>query len=52
MEYRSAASFSNGENREASLTSGDFFTNGSIGEGFLTIGICLCILDMCGGNVL
>ena len=25
-----------------------FFTNGTIGEGFLTIGICLCILGMCG----
>ena len=36
----------NGANRKASLTNGDFFTNGTIGEGFLTIGICLCILDM------
>ena len=45
-----AASFSNGANRKASLTNGDFFTNGSIGEGFLTIGIRLCILDMCDLN--
>ena len=37
----------NGANHEASLTNGDFFTNGTIGDGFLTIGICLCILDMC-----
>ena len=36
-----------GVNRKDSLTNGDFFTNGTIGEGFLTIGICLCILDMC-----
>ena len=36
----------NGANRKASLTNGDFFTNGTVGEGFLTIGICLCILDM------
>ena len=48
VEYRSDASFSNGANRKASLTNGDFFTKGSIGEGFLTIGICLCILNMCG----
>ena len=33
----------NGANRKASLTNGDFFTNGTIGDGFLTIGICLCI---------
>ena len=49
--HRSAEEISirtNGANRKASLTNGDFFTNGSIGEGFLTIGICLCILDMCG----
>ena len=39
IEHRSAASFSIG-------------TNGSIGEGFLTIGICLCVLDMCGGQIL
>ena len=48
--HRSAEEISirtNGANRKASLTNGDFFTNGSIGEGFLTIGICLCILDMC-----
>ena len=38
----------NGANRKASLTNGDFFTNGTIGDRFLTIGICLCILDMCG----
>ena len=38
IEHRSAASFSVGATG----------TNGSIGEGFLTIGICLCILDMCG----
>ena len=47
--HRSAEDISirtNGANRKASLTNGDFFTNGSIGEGFLTIGICLCILDM------
>ena len=53
MEHRSAEEISirtNGANRKASLTNGDFFTNGSIGEGFLTIGICLCILDMCGGH--
>ena len=37
----------NGTNRKASLTNGDIFTNGTIGEGFLTIGICLCILGMC-----
>ena len=37
----------NGANRKASLTNGDFFTNGTIGEGFLTIGICLCLLDKC-----
>ena len=37
MERRSAASFSIGA----------IGTNGSIGEGFLTIGICLCVLDMC-----
>ena len=37
----------NGANHKASLANGDFFTNGTIGEGFLTIGICLCILDMC-----
>ena len=42
MEYRSAASFSNGANRKASLTNGDFLPMVS-----LTIGICLCILDMC-----
>ena len=45
--HRSAEEISirtNGANRKASLTNGDFFTNGSIGEGFLTIGICLCIL--------
>ena len=41
----------NGANRKASLTNGDLFTNGTIGEDLLTIGICLCILDMCGfGN--
>ena len=40
IEHRSAASFSIGA----------IGTNGSIGEGFLTIGICLCILDMCGGK--
>ena len=40
----------NGANRKTSLTNGDFFTNGTSGEGFLTIGICLCILDMCEGN--
>ena len=39
----------NGANRKASLTNNDFFTNGTIGEGFLTIGICLCIF-MCGGK--
>ena len=33
----------NGANRKASLTNGDLFTNGIIGDGFLTIGICLCI---------
>ena len=38
----------NGANRKASLTNGYFFTNGTIDEGFLTIGISLCILDMCG----
>ena len=37
----------NGANCKTSLKNGDFFTNGTIGEGFLTIGICLCILDMC-----
>ena len=37
IEHRSAASFSIGA----------IGTNGSIGEGFLTIGICLCVLDMC-----
>ena len=37
IKHRSAASFSIGA----------IGTNGSIGEGFLTIGICLCILDMC-----
>ena len=26
------------------------FTNDTIGEGFLMIGICLCILDTCGGS--
>ena len=36
IEHRSAASFSIGA----------IGTNGSIGEGFLTIGICLCVLDM------
>ena len=35
IEHRSAASFSIGA----------IGTNGSIGEGFLTIGICLCILE-------
>ena len=40
----------NGANRKASLRNVYFFTNGTIGEGFLTIGICLCILDMCGIN--
>ena len=37
IEHRSAASFSIGA----------IGTDGSIGEGFLTIGICLCVLDMC-----
>ena len=37
----------NGANHKAPLTNDDFFTNGIIGEGFLTIGTCLCILDMC-----
>ena len=37
IEHRSAASFSIGA----------IGTNGSIGEGFLTIGTCLYILDMC-----
>ena len=37
IEHRSAASFSIGA----------IGTNGSIGEDFLTIGICLCVLDMC-----
>ena len=38
----------NGANHKASLMNGDFFfTNGTIGDSFLTIGICLCILDMC-----
>ena len=32
---------------KATLRNGDQFTNGTIGEGVLTIGICLCILDMC-----
>ena len=41
----------NGANRKASLTNGDFFTSGTIGEGFLTIGICLCILNMCVKHV-
>ena len=41
------SSRTNGASRKASLTIGDFFTNATIGEGFLTIGICLCILDMC-----
>ena len=40
IEHRSAASFSIGA----------IGTNGSIGEGFLTIGICLCVLDMCDEN--
>ena len=39
IEHRSAASF----------CIGVIGTNGSIGEGYLTIGFCLCILDMCGG---
>ena len=37
IEHRLAASYSIGA----------IGINGSIGEGFLTIGICLCILDMC-----
>ena len=37
IEHRSAASFSIGA----------IGTIGSIGEGFLTIGICLCVLGMC-----
>ena len=47
----------NGTNRKASLTNGGFYqcyhwwrpplVEASIGEGFLMIGICLCILDMC-----
>ena len=37
----------NGTNRKLSLTKGGFFTSGTIGEGFLMTGICLCILDMC-----
>ena len=40
IEHRSAASFSIGA----------IGTNDSIGEGFLTIGICLRILDMCVTN--
>ena len=32
----------------ASVSIGAISNNGSIGEGFLTIGICLCILAMCG----
>ena len=32
---------------KATLTTGDQFTNGTISEDVLTIGICLCILDMC-----
>jgi len=31
---------------KATLTNGDQFTNGTIGEGVLTIGICLCVMDM------
>jgi len=31
---------------KASLTYGNQFTNGTIGEGVLTIGICLCVLDI------
>ena len=34
---------------KATLTNGNQFTNGTIGEGVLTIGICLRILDMCVG---
>jgi len=30
---------------KATLTNDDQFTNGTIGEGVLTIGICLCILE-------
>ena len=41
IEHRSAASFSIGA----------IGTNGSIGEDFLTIGICLCVLDMCGNLI-
>ena len=36
---------------KATLTNGDQFTNGTIGEGVLAIGICLCTLDMCGGKI-
>jgi len=31
---------------KGNLTNGDQFTIGTIGEGALMIGICLCILDM------
>ena len=40
----------NGANRKASLMNG-YFPDGTIGEGFLTIGICFCILDMCENTV-
>jgi len=36
---------------KATLTNSDQFTNGTIGEGVLTIGICLCTLDMCELNM-
>ena len=37
---------------KATLTNGDQFTNGTIGEGVLMIGICLCMLDMCEKSTL
>ena len=37
----------NGTNgTKAALTNGDQFTNGTIGEGVLTIGVCLEILEV------
>ena len=37
----------NGTNRQGYFDEWRSFTNGAIGEGVLTIGICLCIMDMC-----
>ena len=41
----------NGANRKASLTNGDFLPMLPLVTVFLTIGICLCILDMCETTV-